>query len=108
MARDRYFLPRSNDPSLQGAEQALSGEAANACDRAINALGAGDLWPTGQRNARWADCTDKVFSLATVDSSHFFSNPTQLYNGMDLLRDAADASHVGLTTFLSNLGGEEP
>lgn len=102
-ARDKYFIPRSVDGTLSGAEQALCGEAANACNRAINALDGNDLWPPGQREARYADCTDKVHSLNTVDGSHYFSDSTALYDGMDLLYDAASYCRVGITTFTTSV-----
>ena len=101
LARDRYFVPIATDPELSGAEQALAGEAVGACDRAINALGVDDLWPQGQRNARYVDCLDKVQAMTIVDRSHQFSDPERLYNGCDLLLDAATAARDGLTTFHS-------
>lgn len=102
-ARDNHFLPRAVDATLSGAEQALCGEAANACDRAINALGVDDTMPAGQRSASYVDCLDKVHSLATVDGSHYFDNAGPLYDGMDLLYDAATVFNVGLTTFFSSV-----
>lgn len=102
-ARDRYFLPRSVDSQLSGVEQALCGEAAGACDRAINALDGSDQWPQGQRQARYTDCRDKAVALATVDNSHGFSDPLILYAGLELLDDAATTGRNGLTTFFSSV-----
>lgn len=109
-ARDVYFLPRSTDASLSGSEQALCGEAVNACNRALNALQADDTWPGGQRQARFSDCHDRAFSLQTVDNAHYGAtadhpaDPGPLYDGIDLLYDAAFSGLAGATTFRSSVG----
>ena len=102
-SREKYFVPRSVDNTLNPTERALCGEAANGATRAINALDVNDLWPVGQRVARYADCRDKVLSLSIVDGNHFFGDSHVLYDGMDLLDDAAFHARLGLTSFYTSV-----